>query len=89
MELDVNTLRIVVTVAGLVLFLLLVWGIVCFIQNDFWILWPLHVIKFMGELSAGLLFIPLLQILLQADCSTAHTGVPWGFEGKGLGSITS
>ena len=36
--------------------------------------WPLKFISFMGNLSAGLLVIPLLQILLQGDCSTAYLG---------------
>ena len=50
---------------------ILVWGVYCFSQNDFPFLWPLVVLRTMGNLSAGVLFIPLLQMLLSFNgCST-------------------
>ena len=51
------------------LILLLAWGIYCFSKNSFPFLWPLKVLRVMGQLSSTLLFIPLLQMLLQADCA--------------------
>jgi hypothetical protein len=51
------------------LLLLLSWGIWCFSKNTFPFLWPLKVLRTMGQLSSGLLFIPLLQMLLQSSCA--------------------
>ena len=51
---------------------LIVWGIACFAANEFPVLWPLTLLKVAGNLSAGVLFIPLLQAILQTSCSEAQ-----------------
>ena len=55
-----------------VLVVVMVWGVWCFSKNSFPFLWPLDLLTFMGYLSSDLLFIPLLQILLNADCALAY-----------------
>ena len=52
-----------------VLILLLAWGVYMFAKNRIAYLWPLRVLRFMGRISAGILFIPLLQMLLQSSCA--------------------
>ena len=56
--------------------LLLTWGIYCFSKHDFPSLWPLVVLRSMANLSAGVLFIPLLQMLLTfSDCTHSCNAV--------------
>lgn len=55
-----------------VLIALMAWGISCFAANDFPTLWPLKVLRMMSNLSSGVLFVPLLQIILQTSCSSAQ-----------------
>ena len=58
---------------GLVLGLL-IYGVFCFAKNEFpWVL-PLKIIRIMGNLSSGVLFIPLLQMLLSTTTCTALCG---------------
>jgi hypothetical protein len=46
------------------LIFLLAWGIFCFARNSFPFMWPLKVLSIMGNMSASIFFIPLLQMLL-------------------------
>jgi len=48
----------------LTLMALLAYGVACFVKNKFPSLAPLKLLRVMGNLSAGPLFIPLLQTLL-------------------------
>lgn len=53
----------------IVYFTALAWGVACFSKNTFPVMWPLYLLRTMILLSSGLLFIPLLQILLTSSCS--------------------
>jgi PAS domain-containing protein len=46
-----------------VLIFLLIFGMVAFARNSFPALWPLRLLRFLGNLVAGPLFIPVLQML--------------------------
>ena len=43
---------------------LFVWALVCFVRNEWPVLWPLKVLRAMGGLSATTLFIPLFYLLM-------------------------
>ena len=59
----------------LILFVLLTWGTYCYSVNNFPVIWPLKVLNLMGRLSAGFLFIPLLQFLIQgSSCANTQGG---------------
>ena len=58
-------------VAWVILLLsLMIYAVGSFLANNFPFLWPFRLLRIMGGLSAGILFIPLLQMLLAAyGCS--------------------
>ena len=43
---------------------LFVWALVCFVRNEWPVLWPLKALRAMGGLSATTLFIPLFYLLM-------------------------
>lgn len=52
---------------------LLVYAITSFMRGQFPYLWPFRLLRFMGALSAGILFIPLLQLVLGSFQCAAST----------------
>lgn len=64
-------LYICVLVFMLVLALLLVYGMVGFIRNSFPSLTPLRLLRVVGTLAAGILYIPLLEVV-RAHCWCQH-----------------
>lgn len=68
----------------LVYFAALAWGVACFSKNSFPVMWPLYLLRSMMTLSSGLLFIPLLQILLTSSCALMFSSActTYGFYGQ-------
>jgi hypothetical protein len=55
----------------LVFLLLLAWSMYSFIHNDFVVLFPLRILRVMGQLSSGFFFIPLVASLMSIfSCSS-------------------
>lgn len=56
--------------------LLFAWASVSFAHKTFAAMWPLHVLRIVGKLSTGVLFIPLLTLLLSGfSCNSSQASV--------------
>lgn len=70
---------------------LLLYGVVAFSKNSFPFLWPLRILRILGQLSATVAFIPLLNLLLSSfQCGTKTSNLFWsqgGFDCNSGGFI--
>lgn len=72
----------------LVLTALLVYGLVSFAQGSFAALWPLRLLRELGNLAAGPLFIPVLQFLMSPFACDSMGFSRQGFACAGSGYVT-
>lgn len=62
----------------ILLLLLLLYGVIAFSRNSFPFLWPLRILRVLGQLSATVAFIPLLNLLLSSfQCGTKTSNLFW------------
>jgi len=76
-------------VAWVVTFLaLMVWSMYSFVHNNFAVVFPLRILRVMGQLSAGILFMPLVTLLMGTfQCGSPADGT-WSVGGYTCGSPT-